>query len=84
MATQDIPVFVRRGAAVPIAEPVPCIRPDIQFQIELRCYGGAGRFPFVLDDGVTNRSAGRILQTDDDGRLEDNPRYKIKRVRRIG
>ena len=84
VATDRIPVFVRRGSTVPMAQPLPCVGDNPCFDVELRCYGDDARCTFVVDDGVSYSDVCRLLETDREGRLPDNPRYRISSVRFIG
>lgn len=50
-AYNRIPVFVREGAIVPLAEPVLCVRNDTVFDMEVRIFGEAdGKFVLYSDD----------------------------------
>lgn len=46
-----IPVFVREGAIVPLAKPVPCVEKDTVFEMEVKIFGEAdGKFVLYSDD----------------------------------
>lgn len=51
---EEIPVFVRDGALVPLAKPVLCVKEDTVFEMTVRSYG-SGEAEFVLyeDDFTT-------------------------------
>ena len=51
---EQIPVFVKGGTLLPVAEPVEYVAPTTEFALTVRVYG-ANPQPFVLyeDDGVT-------------------------------
>ena len=44
---EEIPVFVRDGALLPLAKPVLCVKEDIVFEMTVRSYG-SGEAEFVL------------------------------------
>lgn len=47
----QIPVFVREGAIIPLAKPVPCVKRDTVFEMEVRTFGEAdGSFVLYSDD----------------------------------
>ena len=51
---QEIPVFVRDGGVIPIAEPVQCVREDTVFEIRVQAYGEKpGEFTLYEDDFVS-------------------------------
>jgi alpha-D-xyloside xylohydrolase len=54
MPPERVPLFVRQGALLPLAEPVEFITPDTRFSLTVRVYGTPAR-DFVLyeDDGFT-------------------------------
>ncbi len=48
---EEIPVFVRDGAIVPMAEPVLCVREDTVFEMTIRSYGRKeGAYTLYEDD----------------------------------
>ncbi len=51
---EQIPVFVKSGTLLPLAEPVEYVAPTTEFALTVRVYGAKPK-PFVLyeDDGVT-------------------------------
>lgn len=59
-----IPVFVKSGALVPLANPVAHITPETVFQLEVRAYGPSpGTFSLPEDDGVTRAHEGGAFNT---------------------
>lgn len=46
----QIPAFVRDGAILPLAEPVPCVKPDTTFALTVHTYGEACRPLTLLED----------------------------------
>jgi alpha-D-xyloside xylohydrolase len=55
MPAERIPLFVRGGALLPLAEPVEHITPDTVFQLTVRAYGSPCRDRVLFeDDGFTN------------------------------
>jgi alpha-D-xyloside xylohydrolase len=87
---EQIPVFVKGGTLLPMAEPVEYVAPTTEFALTVRVYGAKPQ-PFVLyeDDGVTfdfekgqqnritlswNGSAGAVSKT---GGYTGPGRYKI-------
>ena len=80
-----MPVLVREGSVLPLAEPVDQLEGETVFSLTLLCYGNTeGRcFPLIVDDGVTAGSPHEVLLVDDTGYLEKNPRYTISAVQRI-
>lgn len=55
MPPERIPLFVREGALLPLAEPVEHISADTRFNLTVRAYGNACRDKALYeDDGTTN------------------------------
>ncbi len=81
-----MPILVREGTILPLAEPVERLDETTRFSLTLYCYGDTAesRFPLIVDDGVSGGAAFRVLPVDESGRLEENPRYTVAAVRRIG
>lgn len=61
--TEGIPVYVREGALLPLAQPVEHIASDTCFAITLRAYGdcSGSSCRLIEDDGETHHSAFRVL-----------------------
>lgn len=79
IATDGIPVFVKAGTLLPLAEPIPYVKADTRFRITLRAFGDctASVCRLVEDDGETNSTAFRVLTvTQKDTRL-DSFRYEL-------
>ena len=81
--TPRIPVYVRQGALLPLAQPVESIDGDTLFEVTLRAYGAGGKARLVVDDGLTHSTAYRVLEVGEDGFLPENARYRIAGVERI-
>lgn len=55
-ALDDIPLFVREGTILPLAEPTDCITPETTFDLHCRVYGRQPRSTTLFeDDGVSYR-----------------------------
>jgi len=52
-ATTEIPIFIKQGTILPLAEPVEYINPDTKFDITCHVYGDAGKATLFEDDGIT-------------------------------
>jgi alpha-D-xyloside xylohydrolase len=52
-STTAIPVFVKEGAILPLAEPVEFVNADTKFNITCYVYGSAGDTQLFEDDGIT-------------------------------
>lgn len=87
-----IPLFVKEGALLPLADPLEYIPDDVVFDITLKAYGkGDCSCTLICDDGHTNAyrtegvskvtltASGEKLISDSD----DYPRYRINKLERI-
>lgn len=85
-SSERMPVLVRDGSILPLAEPVEQLDKDTLFSLTLLCYGNTEgcRFPLIVDDGVTAEASYKVLPVDDTGYLENNPRYTIAAVHHVG
>lgn len=53
-AYDKIPVFVKEGAMIPLAKPVPCVEKDTVFEMQIKIFGEAdGAFVLYEDDFET-------------------------------
>ena len=53
-SVEEIPVFVKAGTLLPLAEPVECVRPDTQFAVTVQVVGTKPRKSVLYeDDGTT-------------------------------
>ena len=79
VVTDDIPVFVKEGTLLPLAEPVSHVTQDTQFAITLRAYGdcSAAVCRLIEDDGVTVGAPVRVLHLTADRKAPDSVRYRI-------
>lgn len=83
-----LPVFVRDGAILPLAEPVDCVAADTVFALQARVYGD-GRHGTTLaeDDGVTLDGPANQVRLSWDGsavRLERHGTWPGRRFRLAG
>lgn len=78
IATDDIPLFVKEGTLLPLAKPVPYVKPDTVFEITLRAYGDCSGscVRLVEDDGVSNHTDYRVLTVKRNEEI-NSVRYKI-------
>lgn len=94
---REIPLFVRSGAVLPLAEPVQCIARDTVFDLTVRVYGKTpGQSVLVEDDGEIIPSEGApwptvVLRWDEVAGgtvVREGPsrptRYNVTRWERIG
>jgi len=52
---EEIPIFVREGTLLPLAEPVECVGPDTTFELTVHVFGNRpATFELYEDDGVTH------------------------------
>ncbi|HIS69612.1 MAG TPA: glycoside hydrolase [Candidatus Gallacutalibacter stercoravium] len=61
ITTEQIPVFVKSGTLLPLAEPLQYLDENTIFQLSLRCYGEKGEAYLLEDDGKTY--SGTFAQT---------------------
>ncbi len=59
-----IPIFVKSGSVLPLAEPVQCVKPDTVFNITVHAYGAATTGALFEDDGETFATAHNWLHLD--------------------
>ena len=85
VATSDIPVFVKAGTLLPLAEPVSHVEADTQFAVTLRAYGDCtdAVCRLIEDDGLTYGSAMKVLTVGRDSPECDSFRYRIVGVEQI-
>ena len=83
---EDIPVFVKEGTLLPLAEPISCVAPDTQFAITLRAYGDCSDSVcrLIEDDGVTVGAPMKVLCVNADTASLDSHRYRITGFEQIG
>lgn len=81
--TERIPVFVKSGALLPLAEPVEYVEPDTVFKLELKLYGEGGRALLVEDDGESVDTQPKTIIADGTGLNADSSRYVVGKVTRI-
>ena len=90
---EEIPVFVRDGAIVPMAEPVLCVREDTVFEMTIRSYGRKeGAYTLYEDDFTSFRYENEemrkvVIRRDGDGKIEiaggeNSQRYRFRIERR--
>lgn len=70
----QIPVFVKAGSLIPMAEPVACVKEDTVFKIHVRTYGiSAASFTLYEDDFLTfsNETERKfvVIRSDENGSL---------------
>ena len=84
--TEDIPVYVKAGTLLPVAEPVEHIGSDTQFSVTLRAYGDCSRAVcrLIEDDGETVGAPMRVLTVDRSAVMPESFRYRIAGVEQIG
>lgn len=81
--TEKIPVFVKSGSLLPLAEPLPYADGETVFDLELRRYGRGGKAILVEDDGDTIGAKAEIHELDGTERELPGSRYRIRSVREI-
>lgn len=61
--TAGVPLYVRAGTIIPVAEPVQCVSPDTVFDITLRAFGDCTDAVCRLadDGGLTDKAACRVI-----------------------
>lgn len=76
--TDGVPLYVKAGTLLPIAEPVPYIAPDTVFDITLRAFGDCAEATcrLIEDDGLTDDTDYRVL-TLRRGETVASKRYRI-------
>jgi len=76
--TDGVPLYVKAGTLLPIAEPVPYIAPDTVFDITLRAFGDCAEATcrLIEDDGLTDGTDYRVL-TLRRGETVASKRYRI-------
>ena len=84
-ATEGIPVYVKEGTLLPVAEPLEFVREDTQFAITLRAYGDCTQAVCRLaEDSDSSYAATYTLhRLTKDTRGEISPRYRIVGVEEI-
>lgn len=81
--TGNIPVFVKEGSLLPLAEPASYLGEDTVFELELRKYGMGGSALLVEDDGVTRNVPVTLFTVDGSEKELPSKRYHIKSVTEI-
>lgn len=87
---EEIPVFVRDGAIVPLAKPVPFVGEDTVFEMTVRSYGeGEGEFILYEDDFTSfqyEKTGIRkvVIRRNRDGKLEIPDERESLRYRFLG
>ena len=82
ICTENIPVFVRENAVIPMAEPVEYITGRTCFEITLRIYGQKEGAVCRLAEDEGN--GGRLLAFSADGPFPESRRYRLKGREYIG
>jgi len=83
--TDEIPVFVKAGSIIPLAEPVDHIASDTVFNMTLMCYGNTqdAKARLVEDDFEAPGAPRRIIELTDKTSNVDSYRYTIAGTERI-
>ncbi len=76
--TDGVPLYVKAGTLLPIAEPISHVEPDTVFAITLRPFGDCQNAScrLIEDDGLTDGSAYRVLTISLD-HIPESKRYRI-------
>ncbi len=79
IVTENIPVFVKEGTLLPLAEPVQYVKQDTRFDITLRAFGDCTHSVcrLVEDDGETHGTEYRVSEVHL-GETVESKRYRIK------
>ena len=79
IATEDIPVFVKEGTLLALAEPVSHVADDTQFTLTIRAYGDCTNAVcrLIEDDGVTIGAPAKVLCLTEAADEIDSFRYRI-------
>lgn len=88
----ELPVFVRNGTLLPLAEPVDCVEPGTVFDLTVLAFGSECRPTMLLeDDGESldfeNGSANEVTlgwSPDEGGRMERTGKFAGRRYRITG
>lgn len=85
-ATEDIPVYVKEGTLLPVAEPVEFVTPDTKFDITLRAYGDCTDAVCLLceESDTTYDATYTLHRLTEDTRGDLSPRYRIVGIEKIG
>ncbi len=77
--TDGIPVYVKSGTLLPVAEPVSHVEKDTCFAVTLHAYGDCkdAVCRLVEDDGETRSTAYRVLEYSLENTWQDSFRYRI-------
>jgi alpha-D-xyloside xylohydrolase len=83
--TDAIPVFVKGGTLLPVAEPVDYIRTDTCFAITLRAYGDCTNAVcrLVEDSDETNTATYRVIELTQAKQETNSRRYRVTGVETI-
>lgn len=81
IVTENIPVFVKEGTLLPLAEPVPYVKKGTRFDITLRAFGDCTHSVcrLIEDDGITHGTAYRVLEVRE-GETVESTRYRVRGV----
>lgn len=79
VVTDGIPVYVKSGTLLPVAEPVNYVKPDTCFAVTLRAYGDCtdSVCRLIEDDGVSHDTEYRVLSVTKDTKELNSFRYRI-------
>lgn len=79
VVTDGIPVYVKEGTLLPLAEPIPYVKADTRFRITLRAYGDCTHSVcrLVEDDGETNSTSYRVITLTEKDTAIDSFRYEV-------
>jgi alpha-D-xyloside xylohydrolase len=83
--TDAIPVFVKGGTLLPVAEPVDYIQADTCFAITLRAYGDCTNAVcrLVEDSDETSTATYRVIALTQDQPETSSPRYRVTGVETV-
>lgn len=79
IVTERIPVFVKEGTLLPLAEPVQYVTPDVRFDITLHAFGDCTHSVcrLVEDDGLTHGTSYRVIEVRQ-GETAESARYWVR------
>lgn len=85
IVTNGIPVFVKAGTLLPVAEPVEYVKPDTCFAVTLRAYGDCQQAVcrLVEESDDTTDATYRVLEVGAETPLPATPRYRVVGVETI-
>ena len=84
--TDGIPVYVKEGTLLPVAEPISYVAKDTQFALTLYAYGNcdASVCRLVEDSDETYSATYTVHELTKDSRGEISPRYRVTGLKKIG